>query len=293
MTRFRGRRCSRRRAQPSRARPSGSCSAPAPLASLSTSALAAQACPWRRPWQPRAASPVPAAQPGPGAMGAAAGRSAHLGPAPAGRPLRSLLLLQLLLLVWAPGAARAQGAEFPELCRWVARPGAGFARGAPGAHWGWLEGGGAPGRGWGPRVASSPGVGPPVPEGKLPAWWRRERDRGRGRAGGGSGVAASWRWPGGPLPGHLWLSLSLGLLCVRAASCPRPVLVTRCGHPRAQRLPSQRSASESWRTQEIQLRFVPTPRFLKVPPAGLGEAPECGRAHPPQWPWSWGFGFIC
>ncbi|XP_053769591.1 cation-independent mannose-6-phosphate receptor [Desmodus rotundus] len=52
-------------------------------------------------------------------MGATAGRSAHLGPAPAGRPLRSLFLLQLLLLVCAPGAARAQGAEFPELCSYT------------------------------------------------------------------------------------------------------------------------------------------------------------------------------
>lgn len=76
-------------------------------------------------------------------MGAAAGRSAHLGPAPAGRPLRSLLLVQLLLLVWAPGAARAQGSEFPELCRWVARRGAGFARGARGTQLGWVGGGGA------------------------------------------------------------------------------------------------------------------------------------------------------
>lgn len=104
-------------------------------------------------------------------MGAAAGGSAHLGPAPAARPPRSLLLLQLLLLVWAPGAARAQGAEFPELCRWVARPGAGFARGAPGARRGWVGGGGAWGRGWGPGVAASPGLGPLVLEGKLPAWW--------------------------------------------------------------------------------------------------------------------------
>ncbi|KAF6114200.1 insulin like growth factor 2 receptor [Phyllostomus discolor] len=53
-------------------------------------------------------------------MGAAAGRrSAHLGPAPAGRPLGSLFLLQLLLLVCAPGAARAEGAEFPELCSYT------------------------------------------------------------------------------------------------------------------------------------------------------------------------------
>lgn len=83
-------------------------------------------------------------------MGAAAGRSAHLGPAPAGRPLSSLFLLQLLLLVCAPGAARAQGAEFPELCRWVARPSAGFARGVPGAQRGWVGGGGA----WGKRLGS-------------------------------------------------------------------------------------------------------------------------------------------
>ncbi|XP_022416368.1 cation-independent mannose-6-phosphate receptor [Delphinapterus leucas] len=52
-------------------------------------------------------------------MGAAAGRSAHLGPAPAGRPPRSLFLLQLLLLAWAPGAAGTQGAEFPELCSYT------------------------------------------------------------------------------------------------------------------------------------------------------------------------------
>ncbi|XP_044616685.2 cation-independent mannose-6-phosphate receptor [Equus asinus] len=52
-------------------------------------------------------------------MGAAAGRSAHLGPALAGRPPRALLLLQLLLLVWAPGAARAEGADFPELCSYT------------------------------------------------------------------------------------------------------------------------------------------------------------------------------
>lgn len=102
-------------------------------------------------------------------MGAAARRSAHLGPAPAGRPLRSLLLVQLLLLVWAPGAARAQGAEFPELCRWVARRGAGFARGAPGAQLGWVGGGGALGRDWAPRVAFRPGLGSSGPEGKLPA----------------------------------------------------------------------------------------------------------------------------
>lgn len=50
-------------------------------------------------------------------MGAAAGCSAHLGPAPGGRLPRALLLLQLLLLVVAPGTAQAQAAEFPELCR--------------------------------------------------------------------------------------------------------------------------------------------------------------------------------
>uniref|UniRef100_A0A250YMQ6 Cation-independent mannose-6-phosphate receptor n=1 Tax=Castor canadensis TaxID=51338 RepID=A0A250YMQ6_CASCN len=54
-------------------------------------------------------------------MGAAANRSAHLGPAPAGRPSRALLLLllQLLLLVAAPGTAQAQSAEFPELCSYT------------------------------------------------------------------------------------------------------------------------------------------------------------------------------
>ncbi|KAM4815966.1 cation-independent mannose-6-phosphate receptor [Urocitellus parryii] len=52
-------------------------------------------------------------------MGAAAGCSAHLGPAPAGRPPRALLLLQLLLLVVAPGTAQAQAAEFPELCSFI------------------------------------------------------------------------------------------------------------------------------------------------------------------------------
>ncbi|XP_058516485.1 cation-independent mannose-6-phosphate receptor isoform X4 [Ochotona princeps] len=54
------------------------------------------------------------------AAAAAAGRSAHLGPVPADRPLRSLLLppqlLLLLLLVNVPVAAQAQAAEFPELC---------------------------------------------------------------------------------------------------------------------------------------------------------------------------------
>ncbi|XP_055982014.1 cation-independent mannose-6-phosphate receptor isoform X3 [Sorex fumeus] len=50
-------------------------------------------------------------------MGAVAARSAHLGPERPGRPLRSRLALQLLLLLaWAAGAARAQGADFPELC---------------------------------------------------------------------------------------------------------------------------------------------------------------------------------
>ncbi|KAK2501049.1 hypothetical protein MC885_011037 [Smutsia gigantea] len=49
-------------------------------------------------------------------MGAAAGQSAHLGPS---RSPRSLLLLRLLLLVGVPGAARAQGAEFPELCSYT------------------------------------------------------------------------------------------------------------------------------------------------------------------------------
>ncbi|XP_027795386.2 cation-independent mannose-6-phosphate receptor [Marmota flaviventris] len=52
-------------------------------------------------------------------MGAAAGCSAHLGPAPAGRLPRALLLLQLLLLVVAPGTAQAQAAEFPELCSFI------------------------------------------------------------------------------------------------------------------------------------------------------------------------------
>ncbi|KAI5938484.1 Cation-independent mannose-6-phosphate receptor [Manis javanica] len=51
-------------------------------------------------------------------MGAAGGQSAHLGP---GRPPRSLLLLllRLLLLVGVPGAARAQGTEFHELCSYT------------------------------------------------------------------------------------------------------------------------------------------------------------------------------
>ncbi|KAF7462368.1 cation-independent mannose-6-phosphate receptor [Marmota monax] len=52
-------------------------------------------------------------------MGAAAGCSAHLGPAPSGRLPRALLLLQLLLLVVAPGTAQAQAAEFPELCSFI------------------------------------------------------------------------------------------------------------------------------------------------------------------------------
>nr|XP_027795386.1 cation-independent mannose-6-phosphate receptor [Marmota flaviventris] len=52
-------------------------------------------------------------------MGVAAGCSAHLGPAPAGRLPRALLLLQLLLLVVAPGTAQAQAAEFPELCSFI------------------------------------------------------------------------------------------------------------------------------------------------------------------------------
>ncbi|XP_047625757.1 cation-independent mannose-6-phosphate receptor [Phacochoerus africanus] len=52
-------------------------------------------------------------------MGAAAGRSAHLGPAPAGYRLRSLLLVQLLLLVWAHRATGTQGTEFPELCSYT------------------------------------------------------------------------------------------------------------------------------------------------------------------------------
>ncbi|KAL0622173.1 Cation-independent mannose-6-phosphate receptor [Plecturocebus cupreus] len=55
-------------------------------------------------------------------MGAAAGRSSHLGPAPARRPQRSLLLLQLLLLVAAPGATQSQTAPFPELCRIMENP---------------------------------------------------------------------------------------------------------------------------------------------------------------------------
>ncbi|XP_053447080.1 cation-independent mannose-6-phosphate receptor [Nycticebus coucang] len=52
-------------------------------------------------------------------MGAAAGRRVHLGPAPAGRPPRSLLLLQLLLLVAAPAAEQAEAGEFPELCSYT------------------------------------------------------------------------------------------------------------------------------------------------------------------------------
>lgn len=74
-------------------------------------------------------------------MGAAGGQSAHLGP---GRPPRSLLLLllRLLLLVGVPGAARAQGTEFHELCRWVARRGAAGPVGGRGAR----GGPGSPGR---------------------------------------------------------------------------------------------------------------------------------------------------
>ncbi|XP_043744063.1 cation-independent mannose-6-phosphate receptor [Cervus elaphus] len=54
-------------------------------------------------------------------MEVAAGRSSHLGPAPAGRPPRCPLLLLLLLLPpgWVRGAAGAQGAEFPELCSYT------------------------------------------------------------------------------------------------------------------------------------------------------------------------------
>ncbi|XP_023555112.1 cation-independent mannose-6-phosphate receptor [Octodon degus] len=53
-------------------------------------------------------------------MGAAAGRGAHLGPAPDGRPPRSLLLLlQLLLLAALPGTAQAQAVEFAGLCSYT------------------------------------------------------------------------------------------------------------------------------------------------------------------------------
>ncbi|XP_037376580.1 cation-independent mannose-6-phosphate receptor isoform X2 [Talpa occidentalis] len=50
-------------------------------------------------------------------MGAAAARSCPAGPAPAGRPPLAPLLL--LLLLGAPAAARAQGADFPELCSYT------------------------------------------------------------------------------------------------------------------------------------------------------------------------------
>lgn len=175
-------------AEPRRAaRPSGSRPAPALLVFLFVSALAAQPRLRRGPGQPRAARPAPALQPGPGAMGAAAGRSAHLGPAPAGYRLRSLLLVQLLLLVWAPRATGTQGTEFPELCRWVALQGSGFARGAL-ARGGRGWGPGRSGRDWGPGVASGPDLSPLVPEGKLPARRGRIRDRGScARAGGRGG----------------------------------------------------------------------------------------------------------
>nr|XP_045014516.1 cation-independent mannose-6-phosphate receptor [Jaculus jaculus] len=52
-------------------------------------------------------------------MRAATDPSALLGPAPLGRPPRALLLLQLLLLVAAPGSAQAQAAPFPDLCSYT------------------------------------------------------------------------------------------------------------------------------------------------------------------------------
>lgn len=119
-------------------------------------------------------------------MGAAAGRSAHLGPAPSGRPPRSLLLLQLLLLVWAPGAAGTQGAEFPELCRWVARLGAGFCRAAP-ARGGRGGGQGRSGEGPGSPSRLWSGLGSARPRGKVARVVAEDKRLGVMGAGGGRG----------------------------------------------------------------------------------------------------------
>lgn len=241
----------RRRAPQSRAPlglPLRSCSAPFP----SVSALAARPCPGR------GSRPPPAAQPGPGAMGAAAGQSAHLGP---GRPPRSLLLLlRLLLLVGVPGAARAQGTEFHELCRWVARRGAA----GPGGGQGRSGRAGVPGS---PPGCLSLGSGESCPRG------------GRGgetrvvRAGGDAGGARTWRRLVGLLPGVA----ESRRLFVRAAGPPRRVRVTPCGRPHARRLPLAAGRLRKFRTQELSLCFVLPARFPPSSPAGFGEAPCCGR----------------
>lgn len=57
--------------------------------------------------------------------------------------------------------------------------------------------------------------------------------------------------------------------------CERPAAATRPGDtlrpPHAQRLPSQRRACESWRTQELPLCIVPTPRFPQSSTSGALE----------------------
>lgn len=204
-------------------------------------------------------------------MGAAGGQSAHLGP---GRPPRSLLLLlRLLLLVGVPGAARAQGTEFHELCRWVAR------RGAAGP-------GGGQGRSGRAGVPGSPPGCLSLGSGESCLRGGRGGETRVVRAGGDAGGARTWRRLVGLLPGVA----ESRRLFVRATGPSRRVRVTPCWRPHARRLPLAAGRLPKFRMQELSLCFVPPRTFSSKFPGGVWGGPLLwkSRLRPQEWPWRWG-----
>lgn len=152
--------------------------------------------PGRRPRPPRAARPAPDAQPGPGAMEAAAGRSSHLGPAPAGRPLRCLFLpcrsrrccCCCCRRAGFPGP-RAPRAPSSQSCAGGGSPGHGLRSRCPQRAAGGMGVQGAPrGRGRGPRSLL---LGPACPRrvAAVPAKDKRPGGHRCPRAGGGGSLA--------------------------------------------------------------------------------------------------------
>lgn len=133
---------------------------------------------------------------------------------------------------------------------------------------GGVGGRGARGRGRGPRVASGPGLGQPVPEGKLPAWWRRIRGWGSWARAGGAGAPAARRWLGSVAGPLVAVTKSGAALCARGRP-PPPARVTHCGHLTPSACPLSGVPAKVGGRRNYCSALFPLHVFLKVPPAGL------------------------
>lgn len=118
------------------------------------------------------------------------------------------------------------------------------------------------------------GLGSLCPEGKLLAWWPRQRDREVVRAGGGRGGRGALALARGAAAWPLVAVTKSGAALCPSGRPPRAVRVTRCGHPRARRLPSRSGApAKVGGRRNYSSALFPLHVVLEVPPAGLWRGP--------------------